>query len=142
MKVCYRCKQTKKNSAFCKNCERKDGLTTYCKDCLHILNKKWRDPEKHRQASIQWYYRKRHFIDGLKINGCAICGYNKCVESLDFHHVNPRDKKFRIAAGNYTKEKILEEVNKCILLCKNCHFEIHYKEKIKIRSEKVCVQHL
>lgn len=139
MKVCYRCKQAKENSAFCKNCERKDGLTTYCKDCLHISDKKWRTEnlEKHRQASMQWYYRKKHSIDGLKINGCAICGYDKCLESLDFHHANPEDKKFRIATGNHTKEKILEEMSKCILLCKNCHFEIHYKEKIKMRSEKI-----
>ncbi len=58
--------------------------------------------------------------------GCAVCGYNKCGASLDFHHVESRLKKFRILARHYMymTEKTIEEMNKCMLLCKNCHYEI------------------
>ena len=74
--------------------------------------------------------RKRRVIHNLKINGCAICGYNKCDNALDFHHTNPQDKKFGINICNmgFAEKRIAEELNKCILLCKNCHYEIHTKE--------------
>ena len=68
----------------------------------------------------------------LKINGCAICGYNKCDAALEFHHVNPENKKFSLGARNteYLSNRVIEELNKCILLCANCHREVHYKEKL------------
>jgi hypothetical protein len=81
----------------------------------------------------------------LKINGCAICGYNKCITALVFHHVNPEDKKFCINMRNMTDKhvkSIVKEVQKCILLCMNCHAEVHYKElernenNIKIKTTK------
>lgn len=68
----------------------------------------------------------------LKINGCAICGYDKCDWSLDFHHVNNRTKKFQVGAYNFWHKNIksfIIELQKCILLCKNCHNEITFKEK-------------
>lgn len=78
----------------------------------------------------------------LKENGCAICGYNKCITALVFHHVNPPDKKFCLNMRNMTDRRvsqIVKEVNKCILLCMNCHAEVHYMEldrrKLDKRSE-------
>lgn len=67
----------------------------------------------------------------LKINGCAICGYNKCEVALEFHHVNQEDKKYCISRGQFGNKDLIDEVQKCILLCANCHREIHYKEKQK-----------
>ena len=67
----------------------------------------------------------------LKINGCAICGYDKCVIALHFHHANPEDKKFNITTCSLRnkEEHILDELNKCILLCANCHAEVEDKER-------------
>ena len=72
-------------------------------------------------------------MKGLKINGCAICGYDKCDAALEFHHTNPEDKKFGVTLRSFsrTAKSIKEEINKCILLCSNCHKEIHNKERIK-----------
>jgi hypothetical protein len=68
-----------------------------------------------------------NFIVELKINGCAMCGYNKHPSALDFHHTNPKDKLFGFAANNHRSQKdIINEVNKCILLCANCHREIEW----------------
>ena len=58
---------------------------------------------------------------------CAICRYNKCVQALEFHHRNPSKKDFGISAKGYTRswQKVKNELDKCILLCANCHREVH-----------------
>lgn len=62
-----------------------------------------------------------------KGNKCETCGYSKCVDALDFHHLDPNEKDFGIAAKGYTRswKKVKEELDKCIMLCANCHREIH-----------------
>lgn len=61
---------------------------------------------------------------------CAICGYNKSIASLDFHHVNPNEKdtSFYNLKAKFS-DKFKKELDKCILLCANCHRELHYNEK-------------
>jgi ribosomal protein L37E len=59
---------------------------------------------------------------------CVICGYNKCRRALDFHHINPDEKDFRIADlghGSIKWSKIEKELRKCVVLCSNCHREVH-----------------
>jgi len=58
---------------------------------------------------------------------CQICGYDRCIEALEFHHLDPTQKDFGISYKGYTRswEKVKEEANKCILLCANCHREVH-----------------
>ena len=59
---------------------------------------------------------------------CEICGYNKNLSALEFHHKDPNEKEFQIDARRFanTNLDILEkELNKCIILCSNCHREIH-----------------
>lgn len=58
---------------------------------------------------------------------CIRCGYCKCDSALAFHHINPEDKSFAIASGGYVKkwETLKQELDKCILVCQNCHNEIH-----------------
>lgn len=58
---------------------------------------------------------------------CEKCGYNTCLQALDFHHINPEHKDFTIAQTRlyFTWEKIRAELDKCILVCANCHREIH-----------------
>ena len=59
---------------------------------------------------------------------CEICEYDKCIGALDFHHLDPSKKDFAISNSNIYKnlDKLKEEVDKCILVCANCHREIHY----------------
>lgn len=59
---------------------------------------------------------------------CCNCGYSKNYAALEFHHVNPDEKEFQLDArhlSNTSMIKIMEEAKKCILLCSNCHREIH-----------------
>lgn len=59
---------------------------------------------------------------------CIRCNYNKCMGALQFHHRDPKEKDFTI--GRYrvlSWEKIRKELDKCDLLCSNCHDEVHYE---------------
>jgi hypothetical protein len=70
---------------------------------------------------------KQRIVDSLG-GKCCICGYNKCNDSLAVHHLDPSKKEMRIAAQivNPTSwSKIVEELRKCVLLCHNCHSEVH-----------------
>ena len=59
---------------------------------------------------------------------CEICGYNKCVDALEFHHEDPRQKEFKLGSGNTMSWKEYKaEALKCKLVCSNCHKEIHSK---------------
>jgi len=57
---------------------------------------------------------------------CSRCSYHKCLKALEFHHKNPKEKDFQIS-GNHTRkwESIQSELDKCVLLCANCHVETH-----------------
>jgi hypothetical protein len=70
---------------------------------------------------------KREIVEGMKVSkGCALCGYNKCAESLHFHHPDPSSKSFSQFARKGLP-KVIEETKKCIVLCANCHAEEHVK---------------
>ena len=58
---------------------------------------------------------------------CEICGYDKCVGALEFHHKDPTTKDFGISSKGYTRswELVKSELDKCVLVCANCHREIH-----------------
>lgn len=58
---------------------------------------------------------------------CCICGYSKYVGALEFHHLNPNNKDFGISSKGYTRsfDLVKKELDKCILVCSNCHKEIH-----------------
>ena len=57
---------------------------------------------------------------------CELCGYNKCMAALDFHHKNPAEKEFSISGMHCLSwSKLKSELDKCILVCANCHREIH-----------------
>lgn len=57
---------------------------------------------------------------------CEICEYNKYIGALDFHHLNPEEKDFTISQYQHLcYEKLKKEVDKCMLVCSNCHREIH-----------------
>lgn len=60
---------------------------------------------------------------------CIKCGYDKCIWALDFHHRDMEEKEFGISKyQNLSWDKIKKELDKCDLLCANCHREKHYSE--------------
>ena len=86
-----------------------------------------KDPTKLSAVQSWRKRRKQEFVDYLG-GKCVSCGYNKCLDALHFHHKDPDTKSFSInSAFAHPKRKALikEEVDKCILLCANCHSEHH-----------------
>jgi 5-methylcytosine-specific restriction endonuclease McrA len=58
---------------------------------------------------------------------CSRCGYDQCGEALEFHHRVSSKKDFGISSKGYTRswKRVQEELDKCMLLCANCHREVH-----------------
>jgi len=59
---------------------------------------------------------------------CKRCGYDKCAAALEFHHMDPDSKEFGLAQRGETRSlaRMIEESMKCVLLCSNCHKELHF----------------
>jgi len=108
------------------------------KDAIRQYQKIYRQMNKEKLNKKCRLYYKNHcgqqqemrqiIMHNLKINGCAICGYDKCDAALIFHHANPDDKKFDMAQRILQRSNniIIDELNKCILLCCICHRELHH----------------
>ena len=88
-----------------------------CKDCV-------------RKKEKQKYYTRQEKLNELKRNlSCKKCGEDRFY-LLDFHHLNPEEKDYCISDNPHAKiETLQEEINKCIVLCSNCHREFHYINK-------------
>lgn len=69
---------------------------------------------------------KQKLVDS-KGGKCEKCGYNRCLRALSFHHLDPNQKDFEIntSRASLSYEKLIVEIQKCILVCGNCHMEIH-----------------
>jgi hypothetical protein len=75
-----------------------------------------------------WRHRtKQKMVDAMG-GACQCCGYDTCKEALAFHHIDPEHKDFgfgNLRANPAKWEKIVEELRKCVIVCHNCHSEIH-----------------
>lgn len=58
---------------------------------------------------------------------CFLCGYKRCSRALHFHHKVPSEKSFSICQSNIADslEEVKKEILKCVVLCSNCHSELH-----------------
>ena len=102
----------------------------------------YQDPVKQKEAKRQWYLRnKEKSLESARKNKqrdiewfksikrtkcCAVCGETK-FELLDFHHIDPSTKVASVAdiLGRKGRNKVIEEMNKCRVLCKKCHTDHH-----------------
>ncbi len=121
----------KRNPKFCKECNKKiinrtNGKSLCSKKC--IKKRRFKTMLKHRNKCKVLFHKYKTKL------GCRKCGYDKYGGSLDFHHLDPLKKDTRITATHWVSKsiKIKEELKKCILVCKNCHHEIHEKMRNKV----------
>ena len=81
---------------------------------------------------------KRNKEKAIEYKGgkCEKCGYDKCNSALEFHHLDPTKKDFSPSANmNMAWNKIQNEIDKCILVCANCHREIHEKLNWQVSTQ-------
>ena len=88
----------------------------------------YKDPKKQRKSWNAWYRNKRSEAINLLGGKCIHCGYDKCFASLHFHHVDPKEKDPQWSKMRFwCIERLKDELKKCVLVCANCHGEIHDK---------------
>lgn len=84
-----------------------------------------------RKANTELLIKRRKvWLQEYKYNkSCQMCGWKEHPEILQFHHI--KDKSFTIASKKYKYkiETLLKEIEKCILICPNCHMWHHYQER-------------
>jgi hypothetical protein len=103
---------------------RSDTNSYRCKKCRNDATS-----EKRRRLKLQAI----EYLGGK----CKKCGYKKCVAALEFHHKNGT-KDFAIGeATTKSWDKIKKELDKCILLCANCHREEHHAKRNKKGAGKI-----
>lgn len=87
----------------------------------------YRDKEKERLAKLGYRVERRAIVEAMKLDhGCSICGYDRNTAALHFHHVGKKHKDItRMLASNTSMKRIMEEIDECVILCANCHAELH-----------------
>jgi len=145
---CRKCGEWKPLTEFTKHKKMKYGIDTICLKCNCKSVKKHYDENAEQVLEYQrkYYIENREkciertantrnkivdivgsFKDGKK---CIICGNND-ANLLSFHHRNPKEKKFKVSGRNsISEERLIKEMNKCDLICHNCHRDLHHNEVI------------
>lgn len=121
----------------------KDGEKRFCSVCEkeYFVHKNWKSKNICMPCRVNGdrFQKKLKAIDYLG-GKCVDCGYlgSKCPDALAFHHKDPSKKSFNISGKHCLSwEKIKQELDKCELLCHNCHSERHYKEKINKQKDLI-----
>ena len=115
----------------------------YCKTHPYKYDKKYhKDWHQKNKKDVKTLKNKREkatrewLISYKTSMKCNKCGFNSHPAALDFHHIDKskKDKTISQMIRNYGKEAIMKEMDKCEVLCANCHRILHYEEKV--REEK------
>lgn len=154
LKICKVCGQYKEESEF--PIHSAGRLRSTCKECWNKQNREKRNPEKERQRGKEYYQknkarviertkqwakdnpekrreivremRNRRYQEFLKLKeslSCIICGESDPA-CIDFHHLDENQKEYQISDLVMSREKMVEELKKCVPICANCHRKIHY----------------
>ena len=141
-KVCSKCKKELPLEEFRWKNKSLNKKHSQCKQCEKIAEKiRYENNKERRDAILERaiHYKADNLllVDKHKENGCIKCG-DKRPYVLDFHHIEPENKTNTIAhmIKSASFENLEKEINKCVLLCANCHREFHYLEKEKNISFK------
>lgn len=158
-KRCYKCKEEKPLNEFSLDSSRKDGHTNRCKSCKKNYSKSHyvTNIEKFKSSHKEWKSNNSHKINeyntkqsekrtqlkmkAIEYKGgkCTDCGISAHIDNrviFDFHHKNPTDKEISLSSSSMIGlewDKICEELEKCELLCSNCHKlrHDHYKRGLR-----------
>lgn len=120
--ICSSCNLEKSIENFYKIAG-KGNLKKPCSYCIECSRNKLQNKKYNEFKSLAVNYK------GGK---CINCGYNRCIKALEFHHLDPRAKEFNISTilswrkyTNRSEDELKKELDKCVLLCANCHREAH-----------------
>jgi len=118
--TCERCARV-----YLHNVKHRSGHTLrYCNSCM---------------VNTRRFERKLKCIEYMG-GECQKCGYSKCSRAFHFHHLDPSLKSWQISGGHCRKwERVKEELDKCVLLCSNCHMELEEELEVLKRGPRTTV---
>lgn len=135
LKLCGDCKVYKKLQEYSWKNKSKGSRCSCCKDCFklrrrkHYLNNKDKVKQqirRRRKSLSLWFKELKSDLE------CKLCGEGH-IATLQFHHLSGYLKEANLAEcpnRGWSKDKILKEIEKCEVLCSNCHLKLHWNEKI------------
>lgn len=141
LKQCSKCKEWKEEEEFSWKNKEQGKRHSQCKECRRKADKERYANDPSRRQSVkdvhnnQVQFLKEYIKDVKEYSKCAVCGDDRWYV-LDFHHL--RDKSFTISRKireGCSLDTIKEEIAKCIVLCANCHRELHYKQQLENGNE-------
>lgn len=129
-KICSKCHEEKSSNEFYKRTTMQDGLQRQCRSCMKNNDKKYYKKNKRKlidRYAKQARERAARFYDLFKVKAhCTTCA-EKDPCCLELHHIDPKEKDFTIADAvrGHAWPRIVEEMEKCAVLCRNCHTKVH-----------------
>ena len=131
MKICTKCKKQKEESEFAWKLKAKNKLQSHCKECQNTLVYDYKNYKAYyianaRKQNKKIKARNRQWIYQYKLSHPCKCGESDPA-CLDFHHAGDnKEKNVSILVNSSSSIKTIEnEINKCIVLCSNCHRKKH-----------------
>lgn len=127
MKCCSKCKQEKPLFDFFKSKRTKDGLQHQCKSCANTYYQRPGTLEKYVKRVRAKDKEKRQMLNELKQTlSSTVCGETASC-CLEFHHMDPSTKDDTVSnmVGKRRWDAVLAEIEKCVVLCANCHRKVH-----------------
>lgn len=126
MKRCANCKKEKSLDEFCSDKPKKDGKSSYCNKCRREIDAR-NSAKPERKAWIKAKNQriltknKQNIVEYLKTHSCIDCGEQDIIV-LDFDHQGNKTMNVsKMLYTFYSWKRILEEINKCVVRCANCH---------------------
>ena len=135
MKTCSCCKETKDLECFNRYKKSKDGYDYRCKSCQRASNKKWTEQNWSAKIAQQGERRlslKEQLSQYKESKGCLCCDESNPV-CLELHHLDPSQKEINpadMASRGWSWERMLTEIEKCVVVCSNCHKKIHANQLV------------
>lgn len=128
-KQCSTCKKEKCVEDFHKSSKAPSGYEYSCKECWKVYrrNHYLQNKEKYLLKARKWEEVQKTKYRKLKSELCClVCNENE-ISCLDFHHKDPSKKEYSVSskANRVGVEKLKKEIDKCVVLCANCHRKVH-----------------
>ena len=129
MKKCAKCKKEKEYSEFAFKNKEKEWLQPYCRSCQKEYRKNHYEQNKAKYLDLIYKRRediRQQYKKWKSLQECSLCGENEAV-CLDFHHELDNKERNVSELINYGRswKSIKKEIDKCIVVCSNCHRKIH-----------------
>jgi len=123
---------------FCMSCYCQVEAGAYCATCLHRIEEHDRRRKRKRKQRKRNYTPRRILTWVKRLEGCHRCGEKRPpFFDLHWHHVDPATRRFILHKANqYTWDAVWEELDKCIVLCRQCHIDEHRRLSRIQRKER------